>query len=114
MNITKLSIISKDKFILSLLVLFVVVCTLNCIFATGYIYDINNEQSNKKTEESSISRIASPEFTFESVAQVLMEPTTGKIIYANNENERLLPASVTKIMTMLLTMEQIDSRKTKI
>ena len=40
-----------------------------------------------------------------------MEPTTGKILYANNENEKLLPASVTKVMTILLTMEQIDSRK---
>ena len=42
-----------------------------------------------------------------------MEPTTGKILYANNENEKLLPASVTKIMTMLIIMEQIDSGKLK-
>ena len=40
-----------------------------------------------------------------------MEPKSGKIIYANNENERLLPASVTKIMTLLLIMENIDSGK---
>ncbi|MBO5477068.1 MAG: D-alanyl-D-alanine carboxypeptidase [Clostridia bacterium] len=38
-----------------------------------------------------------------------MEPTTGEILYANNEDEHMLPASVTKVMTMLLIMEQIDS-----
>ena len=67
---------------------------------------------NKDVKVSSINTIAAnPQFTFQSEAQVLMEPTTGEILYANNENEKLLPASVTKIMTLLLTMEQIDSGK---
>ena len=35
------------------------------------------------------------------------------MLYANNENEKLLPASVTKVMTLLLIMEQIDSGKLK-
>jgi len=38
-----------------------------------------------------------------------MEKTTGKILYAVNEHEQLEPASVTKIMTVLLVMEAIDS-----
>lgn len=66
---------------------------------------------NGSTAQSSISTMAQPEFAFQSAAQVLMEPQTGKILYANNENERLLPASVTKIMTLLLLMEQIDAGK---
>ena len=40
---------------------------------------------------------------------VLMDVATGKVIYANNEHEALAPASVTKVMTMLLIMEAIDS-----
>ena len=40
---------------------------------------------------------------------LLMEPTSGKILYEKNPNERFAPASVTKIMTMLLAMERIDS-----
>ena len=40
---------------------------------------------------------------------VLMEASTGKILYAHNESEALPPASVTKIMTLLLIMEAIDS-----
>ena len=42
---------------------------------------------------------------------ILMEYSTGKVLYENNANERLSPASMTKIMTMLLTMEAIDSGK---
>ena len=38
----------------------------------------------------------------------LMEKETGTLIYAENEHEQLEPASVTKVMTLLLTMEAID------
>ena len=40
---------------------------------------------------------------------LLMEKDTGTVLFAKNEHERLEPASVTKIMTLLLTMEAIDS-----
>ncbi len=42
-------------------------------------------------------------------AALLMEKTTGQILFAQNEHEKLEPASVTKIMTLLLTMDAIDS-----
>ena len=44
-------------------------------------------------------------------AAILMEKETGEILYAQNEHEKLEPASVTKVMTMLLTMEAIDAGK---
>lgn len=44
---------------------------------------------------------------------VLMEPSTGKIIFEKNVHEKFAPASVTKVMTMLLTMEAVDSGKIK-
>ena len=40
---------------------------------------------------------------------VLMDITTGTVLYEKNPHERLSPASVTKVMTMLLIMEAIDS-----
>ncbi len=40
---------------------------------------------------------------------ILMEASTGKILYEQNADERLPPASVTKIMTLLLVMEAIDA-----
>ena len=111
MYITKIINLSKEKaFVVALIILFINIFLFNNIFAANYIYDISNKKSTKE-DQSSISTIATPEFNFQSVAQILMEPTTGKIIYANNENEKLLPASVTKVMTMLLIMEHIDSGK---
>ncbi len=76
----------------------------NYIFASSYIYELI-----KSSDVSSIATNANPSFTFESQAQVLMEPETGNIIYANNAEEKMLPASVTKLMTLLLLMERIDS-----
>ena len=49
------------------------------------------------------------ELTLTSHAALLMEKSTGEILYAQNEHDALPPASVTKIMTVLLTMEAIDS-----
>ena len=40
---------------------------------------------------------------------VLMEIATGTILYEHNAHEQLAPASVTKVMTLLLIMEAIDS-----
>lgn len=45
---------------------------------------------------------------------ILLEPTSGNIIYEKNCHEKFAPASVTKIMTMLLTMEAVDSGKIKL
>jgi serine-type D-Ala-D-Ala carboxypeptidase (penicillin-binding protein 5/6) len=45
---------------------------------------------------------------------LLMEPVSGKVIFEKNSHEKLAPASVTKIMTMLLAMEAVDSGKIKL
>ena len=42
---------------------------------------------------------------------ILMDQTTGKVLMSMNQDERLYPASVTKIMTMLLVAEAIDDGK---
>jgi len=42
-------------------------------------------------------------------AVLLMEKTTGEVLYEENPHEVLEPASVTKVMTMLLAMEALDS-----
>lgn len=45
---------------------------------------------------------------------VLMDATTGKILYEKNPNEQMPPASITKIMTMLLVMESLEAGKIKL
>ena len=42
---------------------------------------------------------------------LLMDVATGTVLYERNSHEPLAPASVTKVMTMLLIMEAIDSGK---
>ncbi len=42
---------------------------------------------------------------------LLMDVATGTVLYESNAHEKLAPASVTKIMTMLLIMEALDSGK---
>ena len=46
-----------------------------------------------------------------SKSAVLMDAATGTVLYEKNSHEPLAPASVTKVMTMLLIMEAIDSGK---
>ena len=50
-------------------------------------------------------------FDLACASAVLMEASTGKIIYEKNADEALPPASVTKVMTLLLTMEAVTSGK---
>lgn len=48
-------------------------------------------------------------FNVECASAVLMDAATGTILYAHNADRALPPASVTKIMTLLLVMEAIDN-----
>lgn len=50
---------------------------------------------------------AAAPFDVDAKSAVLVDLATGKVLYAKNENEALPPASVTKIMTLLLTMEAL-------
>ncbi|MGM9987033.1 MAG: D-alanyl-D-alanine carboxypeptidase family protein [Bacillaceae bacterium] len=44
---------------------------------------------------------------------IVIEQDTGKVLYEKNANQKLPPASMTKIVTMLLIMEQIKTGKLK-
>ena len=52
---------------------------------------------------------AEPDPGLTAKSAVLMEASTGKILYQKNPEEAMPPASVTKIMTLLLVMECIDA-----
>ena len=45
---------------------------------------------------------------------ILMEASTGEVLYEQNADEALPPASVTKVMTLLLVMEAIEDGKIKL
>ena len=62
---------------------------------------VQNTDTNTSENENSLN--------LESQSAILIEQTTGKILYAHNEHEQLRPASVTKVMSILLIMEALDS-----
>ncbi|MGF7050351.1 D-alanyl-D-alanine carboxypeptidase (penicillin-binding protein 5/6) [Paenibacillus sp. DS2015] len=56
----------------------------------------------------------SPELAASALSAILMDADTGTIIYEKNSHDKLPPASITKVMTMLLTMEAINDGKLKL
>lgn len=54
------------------------------------------------------ARAEAVELELDAPAALLMEKTTGEVLFAQNEHEKREPASVTKVMTLLLTMEAIE------
>lgn len=74
--------------------------------------DIEPYDNSEETYEEWTTEVFNEEgIDVEAKSAILIEPTTGKIIYEKNIDEKFAPASVTKIMTMLLTMEAVDSGK---
>ena len=64
--------------------------------------------------EDTFTTSATPDSTdlnLESESCILIEQTSEKILYEKNCHEQLRPASVTKVMTILLIMEALDSGK---
>ena len=49
------------------------------------------------------------QLNLDSEAAILMDEETGTILYTKNEHKQLRPASVTKVMTLLLTMEALEN-----
>ncbi len=56
----------------------------------------------------SVPAAADPELEISAPAAVLMEESTGEILYEKNGEEQRSPASITKIMTMLLIFEELE------
>ncbi len=57
---------------------------------------------------------ARAEVAISAPSAILMEASTGKVIYEWNASERRSPASITKIMTLLLVFEQLEEGKIKL
>jgi D-alanyl-D-alanine carboxypeptidase (penicillin-binding protein 5/6) len=60
-------------------------------------------------EETPVSTLS--ELKISAPSAILMEKETGRVIYEKNADERLEPASVTKVMTILLIVEAIETGK---
>ncbi len=88
---------------------FLIITTCPVAFASSitdrslcYQKEIKNE--NEKTEENTTLNITAK-------AAVLIENNSGRILYEKSKDKELVPASITKIMTLLLIFEALEQGK---
>ncbi len=91
--------------ILSIFVLLVIVFSQNVIYATEFIWSNYDETMLTSVNENETGNF----LNLESESAILIEQNSGKVLYEHNIHEKLRPASVTKVMTILLIMEALDS-----
>ena len=82
--------------------------------------DAVTENLEKSDKENTYTIFNEPQQTLQEIgfdvnsqAAVLMEGSTGNVIFSKNETEHLRPASITKIMTLLLIFEALDEGRIK-
>lgn len=107
-----------NKFLFSLVISFILLNTvlLSCFAEeTSYVWspEVVGTTSNitADTEETNSEVSSDNPLSLESGSAILIEQSTGQILYAHNIHEHLRPASVTKVMSILLIMEAVDSGK---
>ena len=95
----------KKKIITILLILNIILFTNK---TTSFAFIPIWETIDDTTEVNSESIDAGNFLNIESESAILVEQTTGDVLYEKNSHEKLRPASVTKIMTLLIIMEALD------
>ena len=104
----------KSKFLLTIISI-VTLCsvTLPCYsFLNNYtwsVYDNTLETSTSLNENANV--LDNNSLALEAGSAILIEQNSGQILYGYNVHEKLHPASVTKVMSLLLIMEALDSGK---
>lgn len=105
------------KKIISILLLIVIsISTISLGYDTSDSYIWSIDTDTIETSSSDIEKVNAQiennnSLNLESGSTILIEQSTGQVLYSHNVHEQLRPASVTKIMSILLIMEQIDSGK---
>lgn len=107
--------INKKTFSKIFVIVFVMILLIsNISFATDSIY-VWSSQSKTLENTSNMATLttsaSSTDLSLECGSAILIEQHSGQVLYDYNMHEKLRPASVTKVMTILLIMEALDSGK---
>ena len=103
------------KIVSVFIIIYLIIFNLTFCYASDSIYTWSNPSAatmalaNNITEE--YTNDTSNPLNLDCESAILIEQNTGKILYSYNVHEKLRPASVTKIMSILLIMEAIRSGK---
>lgn len=98
--------------ILFLIILFISTYSFSYDSSSSYIWSVDLDTvtvSSSDINETNSTLENNNSLNLESGSAILIEQSTGQILYAHNSHDQLRPASVTKVMSILLIMEQIDS-----
>lgn len=82
------------------------------IFVFPFSYSATEDymwSSSDVTVTTNSPIVSTTDLKLESGSAILIEQNSGKVLYEHNSHEKLRPASVTKVMTILLIMEALDS-----
>ncbi|PFL69253.1 D-alanyl-D-alanine carboxypeptidase [Bacillus cereus] len=86
----------------------ILVCFMLLLSGTSVSFAQSEKTKQEKTEETALK------LAEQASSAIVIEQDTGKVLFDKNPNEKLPPASMTKIMTMLLIMEQVEKGKLKL
>lgn len=94
----------------------IILCSMFIILLVPSAIGAKVNNTSPETEDEAIAVTATPETQMElsSPSVVLMEGSTGMVIYEKNKDDKLKPASITKIMTLLLIFEALDAGQIKL
>lgn len=85
------------------------------IFVLPFSYSTSKEYMWSSLSDVTVTTsnpvVSTTNLELESGSAILIEQNSGKVLYEHNSHEKLRPASVTKVMTILLIMEALDSGK---
>ena len=97
------------KFILPFFITFILSFTSICFASSDATFVWSKQDLLEQTVYTNSEPEEKNSLKLESGSAILIEQSTGQILYEHNIHEKLRPASVTKIMSILLIMEALDS-----
>lgn len=92
-----------------ILIVGLIVCVPINVFAIQEDTYVWSQSVETNAEVKETSKEETNNLKLESGAAILIDQSTGQVLYEYNCHEQLRPASVTKVMTILLIMEALDS-----
>ena len=99
------------KLFIAVIIFSIIITPISSLAYTDSSYIWSNFDSLSSVSSSSDNSIKDTKLDLACESAILIDQSTGKVLYEQNSHEQLRPASVTKVMTILLIMEAIDSGK---
>ena len=106
-----IKIISSVLIVLTIFMFSVVLATDETVYVWSNQSKPITKQTNAGLNTTETTAKTQSDLKLESGGAILIEQHTGQVLYEHNMHEKLRPASVTKIMSILLIMEAVDSGK---